>query len=513
MNEEHQRVITPWTQPEDLLDRKKDADFLENYFHNSMSDIVSPHSRGSFVINLKGQWGTGKSYFLRNFAAQLRNSKHKVVEFDAWQADSNIDPLISLIAAIKDEIETETNASTKISEMARAALKVVVENAAVLAKQTTTNLTEQTLKKLLGEAFEFFKEEYAVSENTFQRKALDASEVAVNSGIKIEPVKSSSFIQQIRTANEKKNAISSFSNKFEKLVEIFTNEKSGCSPFYIFVDELDRCRPTFAIEVLERINHLFNVKGVVFVIGTDSDELEHSIKAVYGSEFDSRSYLNRFFSFTYNLPNPEVTNYIRYLTTLYQFDLSKYLVFGQDKQKETNFSANIEKVLSPFVNNVRDYKHILFMVKTFERSWEFKFSIDLFYVLICATLVFYNKDKILTKSIISERSKPGFEYRLEIDKLRSVEISTNSKHMVTLLDWVVVVSALTDKKIVTVLEEVHGKSQKSACVHHLRDLLHQEYSALPSTKQKSEISKLAYYVDFLTTASKLSLEISPEGES
>jgi len=66
-------------------------------------------------------------------------------------------------------------------------------------------------------------------------------------------------------------------------------------PVVIFVDELDRCRPLYAIELLERIKHLFNVESAVFVVAMDKKQLGISLGAVYGQGFNSTEYLRRFF--------------------------------------------------------------------------------------------------------------------------------------------------------------------------------------------------------------------------
>ncbi|QDE47832.1 hypothetical protein EIN43_17235 [Enterobacter hormaechei] len=65
-------------------------------------------------------------------------------------------------------------------------------------------------------------------------------------------------------------------------------------PTFIFIDELDRCRPNYAIDMLETIKHLFDINNVVFVIATDKEQLSHSICSVYGSGFDATRYLDRF---------------------------------------------------------------------------------------------------------------------------------------------------------------------------------------------------------------------------
>ncbi|WP_421295629.1 KAP family P-loop NTPase fold protein [Aeromonas sp. 604534] len=66
-------------------------------------------------------------------------------------------------------------------------------------------------------------------------------------------------------------------------------------PAFILIDELDRCRPSYAVEMLETIKHIFDIPGVVFVLATDTEQLQHAIKVIYGDGFDAESYLGRFF--------------------------------------------------------------------------------------------------------------------------------------------------------------------------------------------------------------------------
>ena len=73
-------------------------------------------------------------------------------------------------------------------------------------------------------------------------------------------------------------------------------------PLIVIIDELDRCRPTYAIELLETAKHLFSVDNIVFVLGINIVEMSHSIRALYGSKFDAEGYLRRFIDFDYRLP-------------------------------------------------------------------------------------------------------------------------------------------------------------------------------------------------------------------
>mgnify|MGYP001077859600 FL=1 len=78
------------------------------------------------------------------------------------------------------------------------------------------------------------------------------------------------------------------------------NEK--CDRLIIFVDELDRCRPNFAVKLLERIEHYFVNNRITFVFSMNIEQLQHTIKVYYGNDFDACRYLDRFFDIRLSLP-------------------------------------------------------------------------------------------------------------------------------------------------------------------------------------------------------------------
>ena len=89
--------------------------------------------------------------------------------------------------------------------------------------------------------------------------------------------------------------------------------KKSCSkkPQIFIVDELDRCRPTYAIEMLERIKHLFTIENVIFVLSVDQSVLHESIKGFYGSSsISAENYLRRFIDVEYCLPDPSIEKFI-----------------------------------------------------------------------------------------------------------------------------------------------------------------------------------------------------------
>lgn len=100
---------------------------------------------------------------------------------------------------------------------------------------------------------------------------------------------------------KKTEAVQLLKHEIQQWVGAIIGKKKKQAPAFILIDELDRCRPTYAVEMLETIKHIFDIPGVVFVLATDTEQLQHAVKVIYGSEFDAYTYLSRFFSRRFSL--------------------------------------------------------------------------------------------------------------------------------------------------------------------------------------------------------------------
>ncbi len=94
-------------------------------------------------------------------------------------------------------------------------------------------------------------------------------------------------------------------------------------PLVFIIGELDRCRPTFAIALLERVKHIFDVPDVVFVFGVNRVELTRSVESVYGA-IEARTYLRRLFDMEFVLPDADPMRFCLYLLHRYGLDAFFY---------------------------------------------------------------------------------------------------------------------------------------------------------------------------------------------
>ncbi|MCI0508623.1 KAP-like P-loop domain-containing protein [Chromohalobacter marismortui] len=287
----------------DLLERKKVAEFLQNLLEND-DDIK--------VVNIDSAWGSGKTFFLENWKEDL-DKERGVVYFNAWERDYTGDPFVSLVSAIKNQLESQVDEGRFISrfdDFSTKASGAILSASPVLMKAIGKGLVRKLIGVDVDEVKGAFDDEreggfesgFALLDGACE----DARGVADEAAVKA--VKS-----LIESSEQNIQVVESFREVFEELVEKVGRHLSGgdeFKPVYVLVDELDRCRPTYAIELLERIKHFLDVPGCKFVIATDTRQLCHSVRAVYGNGFNSFGYLKRFFDITYTLDNRDLSGWI-----------------------------------------------------------------------------------------------------------------------------------------------------------------------------------------------------------
>lgn len=118
----------------------------------------------------------------------------------------------------------------------------------------------------------------------------------------IENLKSDNPLTKIK---EEKDLHENIKNFFTELLVERGNR------LVVFIDELDRCKPSYAVQLLERIKHYLYDDRITFVFSVNLGELQHTIKHYYGNTFDACRYLDRFFDMRISLPPADKTAFYR----------------------------------------------------------------------------------------------------------------------------------------------------------------------------------------------------------
>ena len=247
---------------------------------------------GNMFISLDAKWGAGKTFYVRQIEQTLNYITRKIknldieeniedsfsesplgtmelkytyfpVYYNAWLYDNHNDPLMSLILIMTKVCETycDTKLRSTLSE----------------------NITE------LLDCFLF---------------SIGKFQIGGNLGNVREKFVSKDILSLVKTEEEIR----------EKVKEIFNSIiVENVQKLVIFIDELDRCRPDFAIEMLERIKHYFDDDRIIFIASINREQLIHLISRYYGVDFDSTGYLDKFFDWNIYLPELD-TSYERRLS-------------------------------------------------------------------------------------------------------------------------------------------------------------------------------------------------------
>ncbi len=250
----------------DLFDREKLADRLTGFFDRLPDGAV---------LAIDSPWGEGKTWFGKRWRAKLTDQNYRTAYVDCFDKDYMEDPfsmiaseLIALAKGSKTEIKTKLReGGMKLgAALLPAAAKLTVGALAHWAVGNAEIGTEAAKK--ISEGFN------------------------KNVGESLEKLVAKRF----EDYEENAKTVASFKAALTDLAA------EGDKPIIIFLDELDRCRPDFAVKTIERIKHFFEAPKVIFVVLLNRRQLEAAIHGMYGSEVNAEAYIGKFVQLSLTLP-------------------------------------------------------------------------------------------------------------------------------------------------------------------------------------------------------------------
>lgn len=398
-------VKIPWK--DDELSRHECAKFLTSYLTKRFGTISGKKGEDSFVLNINSSWGFGKSYFLENWKIDLENSGYPVIYYDAWKNDFSDEPLLGFIS----ELESSLGQLFKRSTKARRHAESIVASAKRLLRPALPLLLAALTKKFTNMTFDELMHEVDIADCGVG--ATDNGANSSNSSETLSKVIEKAAEQALKEHKTKQKYIAEFRVHVSALVDYIAKSLSSTQlPIFVMVDELDRCRPTYAIELLENIKHIFGVPGMCFIVATDSKQLAASVKAVYGSEFDAERYLQRFFDQEYVLPDPDYIKYANFLFSTEEFQSGKIINLigsGSETSQNVQLFANMSKV---FGLTLRGQNQCFEMFRAIYLMWNSTERIHLPYLLF---LIFLRHARL--EAFVSYLSNPlGSEWENALDK-------------------------------------------------------------------------------------------------
>lgn len=358
---------------DDLLDRQADARFLIDFVTQRVEEKGEVGEPRSYVINLDTQWGQGKTFFLTRLEQQLTQEGHLAVYVNAWKDDHADTPLIAIVAQIDDTLKPFLKGHRTIQKL----WSIAKDNSLEIAAQVGKGVLKQLIKKHAGDVIENITEAISSNESeqpTDQNHSADAIKAEFEASI--EAVVDRAMAGSLDRFRSVSKSNENFKKQLSALLAKMASGKIRRMPMFVLVDELDRCRPTYAITLLEQVKHLFDIDNLVFVIATDSDQLHHSITAIYGAGFDSRRYLRRFFDRTYAFGAPEPRAFVEHLFRRYQIDPEKL-----SSPPESPPSLFFTEAMNYFHLTLRDTEQCFDVLRTAITLWRYPVPLEMLYLI------------------------------------------------------------------------------------------------------------------------------------
>jgi len=260
----------------DLWNRRRLGEQLTNYVDRLQCGAV---------LALDAHWGEGKTWFVRHWNKHLEDEKHNVIYLDAFANDYLDDPFLMIAAEISQAFRNSNEIdNSDVKDFDSKTASVLISLAAaipmIVAKAGMHWIG-------VGGAGEIIQEVYNQGKDVFD---VASDEIASKVKEQIEKKIENHHIEK-QTIQDFKVELAELADKLEK-------------PLVFIIDELDRCRPDFAIRLIERIKHFFDIQNIVFILVMNKKQLSQSIKKYYGYDSElNGDYFEKFIDFTIEFPH------------------------------------------------------------------------------------------------------------------------------------------------------------------------------------------------------------------
>lgn len=260
-------IITEETDDIDVLNRKA---FIEQI--SKTIKYYSEHKE-KVSFSIQGTWGSGKSWVINKLTNELYdiqdfdNSglKYCIFSYNAWDYDYYDEPLISLFISLYKQLNNE--------------------NAIFIKNENTRRKVKAFLDTIKDDFIEELKIVPFIGNIINFKQSFDE---------KLEQ-----YDENIRKYDYHFDINQIMESTINGLKKISENNKT----LILFVDELDRCLPEYAIKVLERIHHIKqNVSNIQIVYSVDKEQLSEIVNRIYGNKNKVNDYLAKFIDFGFSIP-------------------------------------------------------------------------------------------------------------------------------------------------------------------------------------------------------------------
>lgn len=294
--------------------------FQRGDFGEGLVNLVSK-SEDPLVILLDSPWGTGKTTFIKMWAGELRKRGFPVVHFDAFENDHVDNAFVAISAEI-------IRLSQSLKKTKSPAYKKFVKRAGRFGGILLRTSARIGVKAATLGAIDFAD--------------IEALKSVANDVAKEASTKADDYVESIlMLQSQEKSSLESLRDALANLAGDLKEERTDeIKPLIFIIDELDRCKPTFALELLERIKHVFSVPNVHFLLAAQLGQLENSVRFSYGADIDALTYLQKFYNVVVHFPPSSSSRHERHIAK-FVGHLRQSMSLGEDDMAIVTYVAEL----------------------------------------------------------------------------------------------------------------------------------------------------------------------------
>jgi uncharacterized protein YjbI with pentapeptide repeats len=290
-----------------------------NLYSNAIVNIIK-NSHPKFSIGVFGDWGTGKTTLINSVDKALQTDRDLVkIRLEASRYKREMFPLVSLLKSIAYTLPAEKEFEN---------LKQKLETSAINFLKRTPDILTSIISK------------YASEEDEISHEMINTFKKELNSKIQL-------------IAELDRDTI--YFDGFKEIKKEIKNLRVDNPAFriVIFVDDLDKCSPGKAFEILEMIRVFHDIEGFIYIIGISYDMIVKLSKVGNSeSSIDGERYIKKLIQVPITLPKWSNQDIVRLVKDL----IKKGMI--HDKFKDV-VDKNIELISVAIDNNPREIKRFL----------------------------------------------------------------------------------------------------------------------------------------------------------
>jgi len=265
--------------PADLLKDENERERVR-FIIETLDNLISSNQKGSVTVAINGDWGSGKTTYLRAIEGFYKDyCLSPVVFFEAWKYQDDNEPLVSLLLAIQDIPGLKANIKGRITKL----IKPLLASGLFFSDLILKTFTGGDLSKL-RENFKLIEDKQLKLISRYKKNLRLLKDTIEDLLKNYKPTKKSK------------------DREWKEYVEGWKVSPHS-KIFVLIIDDLDRLIPAKAFRLVEALRFYFDIDNTLIIMGVNDEILNRYVREKYGLQgINSEKFIEKVFCWSYEIP-------------------------------------------------------------------------------------------------------------------------------------------------------------------------------------------------------------------